>query len=408
MLNLNFSTSTLFTSKQSNLSFSNPFTNTTNTISLKYDNTKLNIDGSGYLTTIGEVNKWVLSSSLTTIIYHNSTLSQPEIILNSVDTFYSFTSTTGTNNITFPIDTVCTIFMIGGGGGGDWNHAGGAGAGAYYSGNYTFLANTTYNINIGNGGSGTYNGGGLPTNGGDTYLSISGNTTKLLWVKGGAKGAGANYSTGNNGGCGSGGPGYKSTITAGITDNTGTNGTGFNGGDGLNSGIASGILNGGGGGGIGGNGYNAVGIVAGKGGDGLTITIKGINEVYGGGGGGGAWLGSITTTSGLGGGVGSTIVGGGGSTTNGGVAGNAVANTGSGGGGGSGGYSTGGNGSSGVFILRYTKINDSIEYANSVNVLGSVNIGVGSYTNGKLNVNGNIKCSEIYRDNIPLSKTLSS
>jgi hypothetical protein len=39
--------------------------------------------------------------------------------------------------------------MIGGGGGGGANHSGGGGAGSYYTGTFTFLANTVYLVTIG-------------------------------------------------------------------------------------------------------------------------------------------------------------------------------------------------------------------------------------------------------------------
>ena len=66
--NLNSTSTTLLNTKQNNLTFSNPFLNTTNTISLKYDNTKLNIDASGNLTVIG-ASQWTTTGAN---IYYNS------------------------------------------------------------------------------------------------------------------------------------------------------------------------------------------------------------------------------------------------------------------------------------------------------------------------------------------------
>ena len=67
--NLNATSTTLFTTKQNNLTFSNPFLNTSNTVSLKYDNTKLNIDASGNLTVIGGTSQWTTTG---TSIFYNT------------------------------------------------------------------------------------------------------------------------------------------------------------------------------------------------------------------------------------------------------------------------------------------------------------------------------------------------
>jgi hypothetical protein len=55
--------------EKKNLTFSNPFLNTSNTISLKCDNTKLNVDASGNLTVIGGTSQWTTSGSN---IYYNT------------------------------------------------------------------------------------------------------------------------------------------------------------------------------------------------------------------------------------------------------------------------------------------------------------------------------------------------
>jgi hypothetical protein len=67
--NLNATSSTLLSTKQNNLTFSNPFLNTTDTISLKYDDTKLNIDASGNLTVINGTSQWTTTGAN---IYYNS------------------------------------------------------------------------------------------------------------------------------------------------------------------------------------------------------------------------------------------------------------------------------------------------------------------------------------------------
>jgi hypothetical protein len=58
-----FGINTTLSTKQNNLTFSNPFLNTSNTISLKYDNTKLNVDASGNLTVIGGTSQWTTTGT---------------------------------------------------------------------------------------------------------------------------------------------------------------------------------------------------------------------------------------------------------------------------------------------------------------------------------------------------------
>jgi hypothetical protein len=67
---IKFTTSTtIFNIKQNNLSFSKPWLSTTNSISLKYDNTKLNVDASGNLTVIGGTSHWTTTG---TSIFYNT------------------------------------------------------------------------------------------------------------------------------------------------------------------------------------------------------------------------------------------------------------------------------------------------------------------------------------------------
>ena len=61
--NLNSTSTTLLNTKQNNLTFSNPFLNTTNTISLKYDSAKLNIDASGNLTVVNGTSQWTTTGA---------------------------------------------------------------------------------------------------------------------------------------------------------------------------------------------------------------------------------------------------------------------------------------------------------------------------------------------------------
>ena len=72
---MNATSTTIFTTKQNNLTFSNPFLNTSNTVSLKYDDTKLNIDASGNLTVINGTSQWTTTGP--SIFYKGGSSSQP-------------------------------------------------------------------------------------------------------------------------------------------------------------------------------------------------------------------------------------------------------------------------------------------------------------------------------------------
>ena len=103
--NLNASTTTLFTTKQNNLTFSNPLLNTTNTISLKYDATKLNIDASGNLTVISGTSQWTTTG--TSIFYNGGNVGigtgNPLSLLEIINTNYLgplLTLDTGIGNAT--------------------------------------------------------------------------------------------------------------------------------------------------------------------------------------------------------------------------------------------------------------------------------------------------------------------
>ena len=141
----------------------------------------------------------------------------------------------------------------------------------------------------------------------------------------------------------------------------------------------------------------------GDGGNGLVIDIKGTEEVYGGGGGGGTWDGIIspaysTNGPGLGGGAtltngtfvkvgGDASLGQSGNTP---VGGSGVANTGSGGGGGGSFNCSGGSGSDGIVIIKYTIIqNDS-----SINI-NNTGSGGGGYLNKQGSTKG-IKWDSLY------------
>lgn len=248
--------------------------------------------------------------------------------------YHSFTSS-GTFTPTQSLS--CQVLAVAGGGGGargaNANSAGGGGGGAGQVSYGTFSASISgYSVTVGSGGAK----GASDATPGSNGTNSTFNSTSVV----------ANYGLG----------GTNDTYP---TRNGGSSGSGFLGGQPINSG-------GGGGGGDTANGYNgqyqADGTVlatysGGGGGAGnnsypvwASATSTGVGGYYAGGGGGGAYSGS---TSGVGanGGAGG---GGRGSDYNSSNSTNAIANTGSGGGGCSNPRSAGGgNGASGIVIVRY-------------------------------------------------------
>jgi hypothetical protein len=214
-------------------------------------------------------------------------------------------------------ELVVTYLVIGGGGGGGAAAAstggGGGGAGGYLTGVLNDLvAGTSYPVTVGAGGSAKSNGSNSVFH---LYTAIGG-------------GRGGTYSTGEraaDGGSGGGGNGSN------IGDNLagyGTPSQGFEGG----AGLGGSSFSGGGGGGAGGRGAVSNSVTAGDGGLGAASDITGfpVTRAGGGGGGGGSGLPAGSST------------GGGGNASS-----PALANT------GGGGVGNGGNGGSGVVILRY-------------------------------------------------------
>jgi len=224
-----------------------------------------------------------------------------------------------------------TILTVGGGGGaggsGSARGGGGGGAGQVTESSYSLQIAASFVVTVGSGGPGGdfQHSGSLGTNssiedfGPGTITSISGNPGKLSW--------------------GVANPGYG-----------GDSGNGFSGGVSFSNTLSSG----GGGGGAtqaGGHGWNN-NSYPGNGGAGYTSTITG--NTYGGGGGGGQGLGIGENNGPAGtGGVGGGGNGGSGSGQNDGYPG--TVNTGGGGGGGTGtaGSPSGGNGGSGIVVIRY-------------------------------------------------------
>ena len=235
----------------------------------------------------------------------------------------------------------CEVLIVAGGGGssGDLNGGGGGAGGLIYT-NLQLMAGN-YSVVVGLGGTGC-----LYTIGNNGSNSSFGLYTA---IGGGAGGCGGGNTSGAANG-GSGGGAEGGAVPYCTQFGTGVVSQGHNGGRGGNSGNNGS----GGGGGAGAPGQDAYTGHAGKGGDGLAYDISGSMTYYAGGGGGGNWSGNgVGGAGGLGG-------GGAGSTGHGG---DGQPNTGGGGGGteradrSNGGYGPpyycGGNGGSGIVIVRY-------------------------------------------------------
>lgn len=262
------------------------------------------------------------------------------------------------------------LLVAGGGGGGgaiaqNYSGSGGGAGGLRLLASQTLVAGTEYTVLVGAGGLGVLSDGTAATQGGNSSFGTAS-------VTGGGKGANGSVGSWGNGGSGGGatadggsgsGPG-----AAGGLGNAGNYSPveGYNGGTGWYSGTNK--VPGGGGGGAGGVGGNASDGVGGNGGAGtnaynsvtfttwLTQTGTGVSGYLAGGGGGGSRNGGTAGSGGSGGGGAGAVAA---AASNGPTAGNnATANTGSGGGGGgpatSGSVSyKGGNGGSGLVIVRY-------------------------------------------------------
>ena len=257
-------------------------------------------------------------------------------------TVQSFTAT-GSTTWTAPADVTSVEVLVvagGGSGGGGSGAIGGGGGGAggiIYNTSYAVVPGTTYPVVVGAGGVGALRNVG--TNGVNSQFG------SLVALGGGAGGSDASLSAvGRPGGSGGGGTG-RSGIGAG-----GTAGQGYPG----SNGATNAYYAGGAGGGAGGPATPFFGSVAGSGGPGLYFNISGTSTAYGGGGGGGGSNYSSVSTAGTGG------VGGGGNGTSTSINGNpGTANT--GGGGGASGWSVdgtniyGGDGGSGIVIIKYKR-----------------------------------------------------
>jgi hypothetical protein len=306
----------------------------------------LNSFGTSASTTVGI---WLGQSAFEPIIASGGTVA--EILVGGVTYKVHTFNSSGTLSVTSLGSTNYADYLIvaGGGGGGGYFSGGGGGAGGLITSvsgassgggagpsSMVNLGISNYTVVVGIGGTG---GNGFATtdgaNGGNS--SFAG----IISIGGGGGGSGARSAI--SGGSGGGGGGN------GGTGASGQSGQGFSGGNGL---AFSERYGAGGGGGAGSAGQNGNTSTSGAAGIGVISSINGNASYYAGGGGAGTHTGtdSTRTLGGLGGGGDGGLGGG----NNSGFPG--IANTGGGGGGATYQNNTGalgGNGASGIVIIRY-------------------------------------------------------
>jgi hypothetical protein len=278
---------------------------------------------------------------------------------------------TGQTQYTFNVPTggiLCDILMVGGGGAGGKDLGGGGGGGAVLYGTNITITSGSYNIKVGNGAiPGEVR--GRSTEGFGATILGGGSAANTGWEP-------ANIGNGNSGGSGGGGKSVQSSVTLPVGGSVGVSTIGallsastlYNGNSGGNgSQQIEGVGGGGGGGATEVGGFVIPGLVysvkqGGKGGDGISIDITGTTLWWGAGGGGGAnyFSGGDGGKGGGGAGGGSGYAGTSGSVgTNGyGTASGKNAGNGTGSGGGGAQYTdlVGGNGGSGIVIIRYRSV----------------------------------------------------
>ena len=267
--------------------------------------------------------------------------------------------------------TEFTVTSVGGGGGGGMGKAaGGGGAGGFaqttvnVSNPYGLPASSTFDIIVGDGGSGATSTSMRGFNGDSSSVTgiVDGNPF-ILSAKGGGGGGSDNLPAGGSGASGGGGA-FNGILTGAdvVNNNGGSGSTGFNGGGSAKKTFTNdptkGAAAGGGGGGaaytlqkdLDGQAAGAGNAFGGEGGNGSSFTLGGITYYFGGGGGGNGFNfegNSQMQSPGPGGEApDGSLLGGNGSVTGSGT--NGASRTGSGGGSGTGGGGYGGTGR--VFI----------------------------------------------------------
>jgi len=241
-------------------------------------------------------------------------------------------NSSGTFSVECDLTGLEVLVVAGGGGGGmGWEGGGGGAGGVLHSSNYSVSPGQEISVVVG--------AGGIGGNGGASIDATNGNNSSFgtLTAVGGGAGGSLYGATGASGGSGGGAPWGK-------TPGSGTSGQGHAGG----GSTAGQYVGAGGGGGAGGPGQNLTGPSAGaQGGIGQEFTITGTPTYFGGGGGGSAYQ-SYNPPGGLGGGGNGSC-----ETPTATTPTSGQANTGGGGGASRVTSINGGDGGSGVVIVRY-------------------------------------------------------
>jgi hypothetical protein len=412
----------------SNILVSNILTNIRNTSNyVSTINTSLNTrinDTSNYMLTTSNILANLSSSQWTSTssgIYYNTPISTPITLPNEigVEKFMVFTYTgdtisgSGQTQYTINIPTggvVCDILMVGGGGAGGAFIGPGGGGGSVLYGTNINIPSGAYTINVGKGGT-SANTKGFNTEGfGATLL-------------GGGCALASFYATAlsNSGGSGSGGQSEASTFKSGGSVGTSTKGTILNNallynGNIGGSGVAQGpapqqAVSSGGGGGAGSAGQvgTADNTQRSAGGNGVLVNITGVNLYWGAGGGGGAYN-TSSGNGGLGGGGGGVIYSYGYTGTTGTVGGSAYSyavnpiNAGNGTGSGGGGGDNGGTGGSGIIIIKYFSIQQTIQKSISSSLIVSPTVTTG-ITTGTIGATDGYMMFTYTTDNTGLGQT---
>jgi hypothetical protein len=358
----------------------------------------------------------VLSPTEITVLYNMYNKTTQPITINDNYNYIPFLNT-GANqtqySITFPENTECDILIVGGGGGGGNDRGGGGGAGGLIF-NQNLILNGTYNILVGAGGISNTTENSVGDNGINSSFGVF-----IALGGGGGAGEGALARSGGSGG----GMSYAgNTFGSGLQPTSLSGGFGNSGGDSrTNNQLGQKQRGGGGGGGAGQSGERSTSTtVGGKGGDGLSgigsidfktfFTLESNSSIgeylanedkiyFAGGGGSGECIDGTPEPSphGIGG-----KGGGGDGKTNSNIIESPLNN--SGGGGGGGGFPSyiGGNGGSGIVIIRYKIIKIPFEAQwtynpsnPSVYHLGNVGIGT-SNPMSALHVVGNVSLTGDY------------
>ena len=321
---------------------------------------------------IGNASSAVTPFEITVTNTSSSTGGRVAALSGSTNFIVERFTTTGSSTWTVPRGVTSIEYLVVGGGGAGGTafqdaSAGGGGGGQVATGTRSVVANETYTVFVGRGGTAS---AGSPSPGGDgvwSRIATSGDVTVASGLGGSG---GSSFKTGPEGYASTGGftgGGGGSWAGAWSSGSTGTGGAAFKGGNGFPHGTDGNLQAGGGGGGAGGAGSAGSSGAGGAGGAGVASSITGAEVKYGGGGGGGK-RGSLSGSAGSG------LDGGG----NGGLGTTGAAGTnGRGGGGGGGGGATnvsGGVGGSGIVVIRYAVPSVSTPDLDSADDSGSSSI----------------------------------